>query len=125
MTPQAKSRSQRLILVCVVAFAILLLLLRLYVFVHGHGRRGSRGNAHVSTATAPAAGPWTDRFGDGTPGFLRLTDPADQAAFRQWFTLIADYQAIRPKAEVPAEAGPMYQSNVQTTTDPATLEVQP
>ncbi len=25
----------------------------------------------------------------------------------------------------PAQAGPMYQSNVQTTTDPATLEVQP
>jgi hypothetical protein len=25
----------------------------------------------------------------------------------------------------PAQAGPMYQSNVETTTDPATLEVQP
>jgi uncharacterized protein YfaT (DUF1175 family) len=46
---------------------------------------------------------WTDRFGDGTPDFLRLTDPADQAAFRQWFTLIADYQAIRPKSQIPAE----------------------
>jgi hypothetical protein len=32
-----------------------------------------------------------------------LSDPADQAAFRRWFTLIAEYQAIRPKAEVPAE----------------------
>jgi uncharacterized protein YfaT (DUF1175 family) len=32
-----------------------------------------------------------------------LSDPADQAAFRQWFTLIADYQAIRPTAAVPAE----------------------
>jgi len=48
-------------------------------------------------------GPWTDRFADGTPDFLRLTDPADQAAFRQWFTRIADFQALRPKAEVPAE----------------------
>jgi uncharacterized protein YfaT (DUF1175 family) len=47
--------------------------------------------------------PWTDRFRDGTPDFLRLTDPADQAAFRQWFTLIADYQAIRPKSEIPSE----------------------
>ena len=47
--------------------------------------------------------PWTDSFGDGTPDFLRLTDPADQAAFRRWFTLIAEYQAIRPRAEVPAE----------------------
>ena len=46
---------------------------------------------------------WGDRFGDGTPDFLRLTDPADQAAFRRWFTLIAEYQAIRPPAEVPPE----------------------
>ncbi len=45
----------------------------------------------------------TDRFGDGTPDFLRLTDPADQAAFRRWFTLIAEYQAIRPKAEITVE----------------------
>jgi uncharacterized protein YfaT (DUF1175 family) len=48
-------------------------------------------------------GSWTDRFGDGTPDFLRLTDPADQQAFRQWFTLIAEYQAVRPKADLPAE----------------------
>jgi uncharacterized protein YfaT (DUF1175 family) len=46
---------------------------------------------------------WTDRFGDGTPDFLRLNDPADQAAFRRWFTLIAEYQAIRPKPELPKE----------------------
>lgn len=51
-------------------------------------------------STAPV---WTDRFGDGTPDFLRLNDPADQAAFRRWFTLIAEYQAIRPRAELPAE----------------------
>jgi uncharacterized protein YfaT (DUF1175 family) len=44
-----------------------------------------------------------DSFSDGTPDFLRLTDPADQAAFRRWFTLIAEYQAIRPRREVPAE----------------------
>jgi uncharacterized protein YfaT (DUF1175 family) len=46
---------------------------------------------------------WGDRFGDGTPDFLRLTDPADRAGFRRWFTLIAEYQAVRPSAEVPAE----------------------
>jgi hypothetical protein len=46
---------------------------------------------------------WGDRFGDGTPDFLRLADPADQAAFRRWFTLIAEYQAVRPRAEVPEE----------------------
>ncbi len=46
---------------------------------------------------------WDDRFGDGTPDFLRLTDPADQAAFRRWFTLIAEYQAARPASLVPPE----------------------
>jgi uncharacterized protein len=50
-----------------------------------------------------AAAAWTDRFGDGTPDFLRLTDPADRAAFRRWFTTIAEYEAMRPRAEVPAE----------------------
>jgi uncharacterized protein YfaS (alpha-2-macroglobulin family) len=36
-------------------------------------------------------------------------------------------KAVNPGKFVisPAQAGPMYQSNVQTTTDPATLEVQP
>jgi uncharacterized protein YfaT (DUF1175 family) len=46
---------------------------------------------------------WTDRFDDGTPDFLRLADPADRAAFRRWFTLIAGYQTIRPSSDVPAE----------------------
>jgi uncharacterized protein YfaT (DUF1175 family) len=103
-----------------VALAVLLLLLRLFVFAHGHGRRrvGQTGQGSaVSMAAVRTAGyapnlgggtdwkmrAWTDRFGDGTPDFLRLTDPADQAAFRQWFTLIAGYQAIRPRAEIPAE----------------------
>jgi uncharacterized protein len=56
----------------------------------------------LHSANAPSAG-WSDSYGDGTPDFLRLTDPADQAAFRRWFTLIAQYQAVRPKTEVPAE----------------------
>jgi len=102
-----------------VSLAVLLLLLRLFVFVHEHGRRRFRGAASdPSVATVHAASydkstntfqpswpsqPWTDRFADGTPDFLRLTDPADQAAFRQWFTAIADYQAIRPGADVPPE----------------------
>lgn len=111
MTPQSKSRNRNLIVACFVAFAILLLLLRLFVFVHGHGRRTFRtaaDGAHLSMAafrpaTDRPAPAWTDSFGDGTPDFLRLTDPADQAAFRQWFTLIANYQAIRPKSEIPAE----------------------
>jgi len=56
-----------------------------------------------SSAGGRAAAAWTDRFGDGTPDFLRLSDPADQAAFRRWFTTIAEFQAVRPRAEVPAE----------------------
>jgi uncharacterized protein YfaT (DUF1175 family) len=111
MTPQTKPRNRNLIVACIVAFAILLLLLRLFVFVHGHGRRTFRSAtdgtrlsmAAFRLATDRPAPAWTDSFGDGTPDFLRLTDPADQAAFRQWFTLIADYQAIRPKSEIPAE----------------------
>jgi uncharacterized protein YfaT (DUF1175 family) len=106
MTPQTKPHKQNLIVVCFVAFAILLLLLRLYVFVHGHGRRTVRtavDEPRLSRAAYRTAAAWTDSFGDGTPDFLRLNDPADRAAFRQWFTLIAGYQAIRPKTEIPAE----------------------
>jgi uncharacterized protein len=120
MTSQTKSRLQSLVLAGFVALAILLLLLRLFVFAHGHGRRRvgetGQGSAVTKAAVRTAsyetnygdgenwkARAWTDRFGDGTPDFLRLTDPADQAAFRQWFTLIAGYQAIRPKQEIPAE----------------------
>jgi uncharacterized protein len=70
--------------------------------------RGSRQRVSIHAAASGGAGhgrvlAWSDRFGDGTPDFLRLADPADQAAFRRWFTLIAEYQAIRPRADVPAE----------------------
>lgn len=65
----------------------------------------SSAHAHVALRSIPAsrALSWTDRFGDGTPDFERLDDPADQAAFRRWFTLIAAYQAVRPRADVPPE----------------------
>src|ERR1019366_5123105 len=46
---------------------------------------------------------WSDSFGDGTPDFLRFTDAADREAFRQWLAMIADYQAMRPAAQVPKE----------------------
>ena len=113
MTSHAKPRLPQVLLVGAVALFILLLLLRLFVFEHGHGHRGFRGAgvdtsgavqaARYKTESAWAHRPWTDRFADGTPDFLRLTDPADQAAFRHWFTTIADFQAIRPRAEVPSE----------------------
>jgi uncharacterized protein YfaT (DUF1175 family) len=44
-----------------------------------------------------------DRFTDGTPDFLRLNSPFDQVAFRRWFTLIAEYQALRPPESIPTE----------------------
>jgi uncharacterized protein YfaT (DUF1175 family) len=45
----------------------------------------------------------TDTFGDGTPDFLRLNSAPDQEAFRNWFTLLAEFQALRPAQEVPDE----------------------
>jgi uncharacterized protein YfaT (DUF1175 family) len=62
-----------------------------------HARLVSRGGA------AEASIDWHDRFADGTPDFLRLDAPADREAFRRWFTLIAEYQALRPPADVPGE----------------------
>ena len=83
------------------ALAVLLLLVRMARFVVHSAPHGAT-SAH--TVVIPKAGQaWTDRFGDGTPDFLRLTDAADQAAFRRWFSLIAEYEAVRPKDEVPAE----------------------
>lgn len=83
----------------------LLLLLRPSLVRHLVGRSGAQVHPH-SKSTAGAASQtlnWNDSFGDGTPDFLRLSDPADQAAFRRWFTLIAEYQAIRPKSQIPSE----------------------
>ena len=45
----------------------------------------------------------SDRFGDGTPDFLRLDSPEDRDSFRRWFAVIAEYQALRPSGELPAE----------------------
>jgi uncharacterized protein YfaT (DUF1175 family) len=118
MGSSAKPRTPRLFLAGIVGLALLLLLLRLFVFAHGYGahgygRRRFRGSApggkpslrQASFAAPPVsvAPELTDRFADGTPDFLRLTDPADRAAFRQWFTAIADFQAVRPRADLPTE----------------------
>ena len=37
----------------------------------------------------------SDSVGDGTPDFLRLHDAADRAAFRRWFTLLAEAEYHR------------------------------
>ncbi len=44
-----------------------------------------------------------DAFHDGTPDFLRLHDPADEAAFRRWFTFLAEIQYFTPPSDRPAE----------------------
>ena len=114
MSSPAKSRAPGLFIAAVVALAILLLLLRLFVFVHGRGERrphithagpvpGAVRVANFGKAAGEQAPQLTDRFQDGTPDFLRLTDPADRAAFRQWFTAIANFQAVRLSADVPPE----------------------
>lgn len=98
---------RRLVSVSVALLIILLVMLWMVSFArHLSARRVVRPQQGLRAAPAGTAWPtegWGDRFGDGTPDFLRLTDPADQAAFRRWFALIADYQALRPKAEIPPE----------------------
>jgi uncharacterized protein YfaT (DUF1175 family) len=46
---------------------------------------------------------YEDRFGDGTPDFLRLDDAADRDAFRHWFTLLADYESLLPAEKLSPE----------------------
>ena len=73
---------------------------------HWAAPESSRGGP---TAIRPAeAGPSSenpsaDRFGDGTPDFFRLDSLEDRDSFRRWFAVIADYQALRPDKELPAE----------------------
>ena len=44
-----------------------------------------------------------DSAGDGTPDFLRLDDPQDQAAFRRWFTFLAEAQYFQKPTSRPTE----------------------
>ncbi|MFY9855131.1 MAG: DUF1175 family protein [Terracidiphilus sp.] len=96
--------SRRVLATSLVLLAALIVLPHMVSFVRHLGGRNRAPLQPSSQTVASRAGQgWRDRFGDGTPDFLRLTDPADQAAFRRWFTLIAEYQAIRPRAETPPE----------------------
>ena len=100
--PRSRGRSlgAGFAVVAVLALLIVLALMRLFLVAGGHSHRGRPRQPGVAQAAGLDFG---DRFGDGTPDFLRLTDPADQAAFRRWFTLIAEDAAARPKQNVPAE----------------------
>ena len=99
------SRSPRLwiLLSTAVALCIALLVARWTGTTRPRGAIGQKHHQGYITARLSDAVDWTDRFGDGTPDFLRLTDPGDQAAFRRWFSMIAEFQAIRPASEVPRE----------------------
>ncbi len=66
---------------------------------HRNSVATARGGAAVQSIGAG----WSDSFGDGTPDFLRLTDPADQAAFRRWFVSIAVFEAGVPAEKLPTE----------------------
>lgn len=80
---------------------------RLTARVSGNeGTLAAAANANTtSSRTKPRSQPalWSDRYADGTPDFLRLDAVADRESFRRWFALIAEYQAFRQPAEVPAE----------------------
>lgn len=98
------------VLAAIAALPIVPHLSGLHTYLSGQGRHSQLAVDRVALrsnpfqpATLPSRPALSDRFGDGTPDFLRLTDPADAAAFRRWFTLIAEYQAIRPRNDVPAE----------------------
>jgi hypothetical protein len=57
-------------------------------------------SASVAIHFAPDA---SDRFGDGTPDFFRLHTVGDRAAFRAWFTALADTAAELPAERLPHE----------------------
>ena len=44
-----------------------------------------------------------DSAADGTPDFLRLDDPSDRRAFREWFTFLAEHEAYRPTSQLAPE----------------------
>jgi len=55
------------------------------------------------SASITVAANYRDSAGDGTPDVLRLEDPADEAAFRGWFTFLAEAQFFRETSTLPAE----------------------
>lgn len=59
---------------------------------------GNPVTAHLITQPDP-----TDTFQDGTPDYLRLDTDSDAAAFRKWFTWLAEAEYFLPAASHPAE----------------------
>ena len=63
----------------------------------------SAGVAVLSMGGAAAQGSFADSFGDGTPDFLRLDQPADREVFRTWFTFLAEAQFDKEPSKLPQE----------------------
>src|SRR4051812_33854387 len=55
------------------------------------------------SSSITVAANYRDSVGDGTPDVLRLEDPSDEAAFRGWFTFLAEAQFFRETSTLPAE----------------------
>src|SRR5579862_22474 len=60
--------------------------------------KNALGRSAADAADAPAL-----NGSDGIPEFLHLDSKPDQESFRDWFTLIADFQSLRPPADLPPE----------------------
>lgn len=66
-------------------------------------RERSRGfSMNAESGAGTAAADKSDRYGDGTPEFLRL-GREDDAAFRRWFTFLAESQYYHPIDRLPSE----------------------
>ena len=90
----------------VVSGSVAVSLVRLLMPIHWTATRRAVQDSSFATSIVHAEKSSVDAqdsFADGTPDFLRLNSGADQQTFRSWFTLIADYQALRPSNEVPRE----------------------
>jgi uncharacterized protein YfaT (DUF1175 family) len=74
-----------------------------YAVVHADGQLPASDSKGHSNMRSFAPAEWQDHFGDGTADFLRLDSPADRAAFRNWFALISEFQALRPPSQIPSE----------------------
>lgn len=81
-----------------------------FVCLPAHFRRTPPGRSAHDTPSAQTTLPAQkssldaqDTFGDGTPDFMRLNSAPDQQAFRDWFTLVAEYQALRPASQALSE----------------------
>jgi uncharacterized protein YfaT (DUF1175 family) len=68
----------------------------------GHSR-GSATATRLAEGDSVSGNGSSDRFGDGTPDFLRLDSPEDRDSFGRWFAVIAEFQALRPDKELPIE----------------------